>query len=91
MLRLKYLVPLLVPIAACAPTSATQPGAVYYELSAQFAASAHLSEADQVLVVLVPARDTDEARQDAMYYCNGLREWQDATPSPASPHRCVRN
>lgn len=90
MIDLKYLLPVFLPLSACAPTSAEAPhGAVNYEISAELAAVAHLSDEAQVVVVFVPARDTDEARQDAMYYCNGLKQWQDATPSPASPHRCV--
>lgn len=90
MIDLKYLLLVFLPLSACAPTSSEEPrGSVKYEISAQFAAAAHLSDEAQVLVVFIPARDTNEARQDAMYYCNGLKQWQDATPSPASPHRCV--
>jgi hypothetical protein len=93
MLRCLLLVAFVALSSGCQPTGAvgnTQPsGTVDYKMSAEFGAANHLSSEQQILVVFVPARDTDEARQDAMYYCDGLRQWQDQTPGPSSPHRCV--
>lgn len=70
--------------------SSSTTGAVDYKMSAAFAEVNNLSEEQQNLVTFVPARDSEEARTDAMFYCNGLRQWQDETPGPTSPHRCVR-
>lgn len=82
--KLLYLPPVVLLFAACQPQ-----GTVDYMVSENFAAASKLSQDQQVLVTLVPARDSDEARKDTMFYCEGLRDWQDATPGPTSPHRCV--
>ena len=84
MTKLLYLPPLMLLVAACQPQ-----GTVDYMVSKDFAAASKLSPDQQVLVTFVPARASDEARRDALFYCEGLRDWQDANPGPTSPHRCV--
>jgi hypothetical protein len=95
MFRCLLLAAFVMLTSGCQPTGAVdhnQPsGTVDYKLSADFGAANHLSEEQQTLVILVPARDTEDARKDSMYYCDGLRQWQDQTPGPTSPHRCVQH